>query len=280
MSSSSWGSVIFRKPSFVGVASLAHNRREIASGPQVSLSVPVRFARSGTDSRRRYKFSSSTGARMLSRRQCIGLVEGAVVCACLPTAVSSQTIRPSRTLREYEKPMFDLPGQIKQPVKIESIELLKRGSQFLRPHAIDRRRRWAVADEASRAVRPDLRKARRALTSSARTRARSRRSSMASISRTTSSRASRSGVRSRTSSRACSICSARSRANPSALLGGVVRKRFRSISPARIGSSRPKRKSTSMCAVLRRPGRNGEVQDRRAHERQPAIRIRAEPTPC
>jgi len=33
-------------------------------------------------------------------------------------------------IREYEKPMFDLPGQVSHPVIIESIEMLKRGSTY------------------------------------------------------------------------------------------------------------------------------------------------------
>ena len=33
-------------------------------------------------------------------------------------------------IRDLEQPMFDLPGQIKTPVKIESVEMLKNGSNF------------------------------------------------------------------------------------------------------------------------------------------------------
>jgi L-alanine-DL-glutamate epimerase-like enolase superfamily enzyme len=36
----------------------------------------------------------------------------------------------SPLIRDYEKPTFDLPGQIKDPVKIESVEMLQRGNNF------------------------------------------------------------------------------------------------------------------------------------------------------
>jgi L-alanine-DL-glutamate epimerase-like enolase superfamily enzyme len=54
----------------------------------------------------------------------------AILGAAIPDSALRADEQAARTMREYERPMFDLPGQIKQPVKIESIELLKRGSQF------------------------------------------------------------------------------------------------------------------------------------------------------
>jgi L-alanine-DL-glutamate epimerase-like enolase superfamily enzyme len=59
----------------------------------------------------------------------MGLTGGALLAAALGDSVAFAD-ETSRTLRDYEKPMFGLPGQIKQPVKIASIELLKRGSNF------------------------------------------------------------------------------------------------------------------------------------------------------
>src|SRR4051794_35468657 len=67
---------------------------------------------------------------MLSRREWMGLTGAAILGAAIPDSARGADEQTLRTLREYEKPMFDLPGQIKEPVKIESIELLKRGSQF------------------------------------------------------------------------------------------------------------------------------------------------------
>jgi L-alanine-DL-glutamate epimerase-like enolase superfamily enzyme len=67
---------------------------------------------------------------MLSRRECIGLAGGAILGAALPGMPAWAAEEGSRTLRDYEKPMFDIPGQIKDPVKIESIELLKHGSTY------------------------------------------------------------------------------------------------------------------------------------------------------
>ena len=75
---------------------------------------------------------------MLSRRQWIGLTGGAMLAASLPAPLLGAVESGARTLRDYEKPMFDIPGRIKTPVKIESIELLKRGSNyFVRTRSTD-----------------------------------------------------------------------------------------------------------------------------------------------
>ena len=69
---------------------------------------------------------------MSSRRECIGLTGAAILGAAIPGVPTwaADDEAKSRTLREYEKPMFDIPGQIKDPLKIESIELLKRNSNY------------------------------------------------------------------------------------------------------------------------------------------------------
>src|SRR5262249_52250327 len=76
---------------------------------------------------------------MLSRRECIGLAGAALLSASFPGALfGADDEMGHRLLRDYEKPIFDIPGQIKTPVKIESIELLKRGSNyFVRTRSTD-----------------------------------------------------------------------------------------------------------------------------------------------
>ena len=66
---------------------------------------------------------------MLSRRDLLKITAAGAVSA----AVSGNLLRAGETdssIPDYEKPMFDLPGQVKEPVIIESIELLKRGSIY------------------------------------------------------------------------------------------------------------------------------------------------------
>jgi L-alanine-DL-glutamate epimerase-like enolase superfamily enzyme len=65
-----------------------------------------------------------------SRRDWIKLTGGAALAAHLPSLLSAAGADEKAFYREYEQPMFDLPGQIKDPVKIASIELLKRGSGY------------------------------------------------------------------------------------------------------------------------------------------------------
>ncbi|MBI5769985.1 MAG: mandelate racemase/muconate lactonizing enzyme family protein [Verrucomicrobia bacterium] len=66
----------------------------------------------------------------LSRRDWLKLTGGATLAASLPDplAAADPALRP--LIREAEQPMFDLPGQIKDPVIVESIEMLKRGNNF------------------------------------------------------------------------------------------------------------------------------------------------------
>src|ERR1051326_9099675 len=80
----------------------------------------------------------------LSRRDWLKLPGSAAFAASLPYSLFAagsvsfpQDVQPF--LRDAEKPMFDLPGQIKSPVIIESIEMLKRGSDyFVRTRSKDR----------------------------------------------------------------------------------------------------------------------------------------------
>ncbi len=66
---------------------------------------------------------------MLSRRDLLKITAAGAVSA----AVSGNLLRAGETGRlipDYEKPMFDLPGRIREPVIVESIELLKRGGTY------------------------------------------------------------------------------------------------------------------------------------------------------
>lgn len=75
----------------------------------------------------------------LSRRDWLKLTGGAVLASSLPHALSAGAPTsanvdyphdPQPVLREFEAPMFNLPGQISTPVKIASVEMLKNGSNF------------------------------------------------------------------------------------------------------------------------------------------------------
>jgi L-alanine-DL-glutamate epimerase-like enolase superfamily enzyme len=65
-----------------------------------------------------------------TRRDWLKLTGGAALAASLPRFLSAAAREEERFLREYEKPVFDLPGQVKEPVRIASIEMLKRGSSY------------------------------------------------------------------------------------------------------------------------------------------------------
>src|ERR1043166_7487934 len=65
-----------------------------------------------------------------TRRDWLKLTGSAVLAASLPQILSAAGADEKKFLRDYEKPAFDLPGQIKEPVKIASIEMLKRGSNY------------------------------------------------------------------------------------------------------------------------------------------------------
>jgi L-alanine-DL-glutamate epimerase-like enolase superfamily enzyme len=68
----------------------------------------------------------------LTRRDWLKYTGGAALAASLPRSLFSASaatdLRP--LIRDYEQPMFDLPGQFTAPVKIESVEMLKNGSNY------------------------------------------------------------------------------------------------------------------------------------------------------
>ena len=72
----------------------------------------------------------------LSRRDWLKITSAASVAASLPrdlTAASAGAWSPDSVvplIRDAEQPMFNLPGQFSSPVKIESVEMLKNGSNF------------------------------------------------------------------------------------------------------------------------------------------------------
>lgn len=75
----------------------------------------------------------------LSRREWLKLTGGGLLAATLPPMLRGGDLpTPSPLIREFEEPMFDLPGQIKAPVMIESVELLQHGSNyFVRARSTD-----------------------------------------------------------------------------------------------------------------------------------------------
>lgn len=65
----------------------------------------------------------------LTRRDWLKLTGAATLVSALPRALAANTdVAPY--IRDAEQPMFDLPGRIKAPVKIASIEMLKNGSSY------------------------------------------------------------------------------------------------------------------------------------------------------
>jgi len=62
---------------------------------------------------------------MITRRDWLKLTAGGALSAAFP-GISSAALEQKRVLRDYEKPMFDLPGQVEEPALIRSIELLRR----------------------------------------------------------------------------------------------------------------------------------------------------------
>ncbi|HVT89369.1 MAG TPA: mandelate racemase/muconate lactonizing enzyme family protein [Tepidisphaeraceae bacterium] len=74
---------------------------------------------------------------MITRREWLGLGGSALIAAALSGDWSQAQVN-ERYEADFDLPMFDIPGQIKTPVKIESIELLKRGSNyFVRTRSTD-----------------------------------------------------------------------------------------------------------------------------------------------
>lgn len=71
----------------------------------------------------------------LTRRDWLKYTGGLALAASLPRSFAAtadftapRDVHP--TIRDFETPMFDLPGQFKAPVKIASVEMLKNGSNF------------------------------------------------------------------------------------------------------------------------------------------------------
>lgn len=66
---------------------------------------------------------------MFSRREWLAITGTALIGSAINTdwAMAQQE---EQHLPDYQLPMFNIPGQIKDPVKIASIELLKRGSNY------------------------------------------------------------------------------------------------------------------------------------------------------
>src|SRR4051794_18768552 len=67
----------------------------------------------------------------ITRRDWLKFTGTAALATQLPRALHAAAGGDTEHfLRDYEQPMFDLPGQVKEPVKIASIEMLNRGSSY------------------------------------------------------------------------------------------------------------------------------------------------------
>ena len=77
----------------------------------------------------------------LTRRNWLTLTGGAALAASLPrsrSVAAAAAASEQPLIRDYEKPMFNLPGQIKSPVKVASIEMLQKGTgYFVRTRSTD-----------------------------------------------------------------------------------------------------------------------------------------------
>src|SRR5476649_2059684 len=76
----------------------------------------------------------------INRRDWLKITGGAALAASLPRSLEAAAAAPGGSfaapdnimplVREFEQPMFNLPGQFSSPVKIESVEMLKNGTNF------------------------------------------------------------------------------------------------------------------------------------------------------
>jgi L-alanine-DL-glutamate epimerase-like enolase superfamily enzyme len=70
----------------------------------------------------------------LSRRDWLKLTGSASLAATLPRSLAAAAAASADSgiplIRDAEQPLFDLPGKVKGPVKVASVEMLKRGSNF------------------------------------------------------------------------------------------------------------------------------------------------------
>lgn len=76
----------------------------------------------------------------ISRREWLLLTGSAALAATFPRSLSALGTQqqPSPLIRDLEAPMFNIPGQISSPVIVESVELLKNGSNyFVRTRSTD-----------------------------------------------------------------------------------------------------------------------------------------------
>jgi len=78
----------------------------------------------------------------LTRRDWLKLTGGATLAASLPRNLAAADAPAPRELqpliREFEQPLFNLPGRFKAPIKIESVEMLQNGSDyFVRTRSTD-----------------------------------------------------------------------------------------------------------------------------------------------
>jgi L-alanine-DL-glutamate epimerase-like enolase superfamily enzyme len=65
----------------------------------------------------------------ITRRKWLKLSGSAVIAASLPRSLNA-LVTEEPLIRDFEAPMFNIPGQISSPVIIESVELLKNGSNY------------------------------------------------------------------------------------------------------------------------------------------------------
>jgi L-alanine-DL-glutamate epimerase-like enolase superfamily enzyme len=68
----------------------------------------------------------------LTRRDWLKLTGGAALAASLPPSLfpATPTAELHPLVREFEQPMFDLPGQFGEPVIVASVEMLRNGANF------------------------------------------------------------------------------------------------------------------------------------------------------
>ena len=65
----------------------------------------------------------------ISRREWLKLSGGAIIASSLPRSLNAMAVEEP-FIRTLEEPMFNIPGQISSPVIVESVELLKNGSNY------------------------------------------------------------------------------------------------------------------------------------------------------
>lgn len=66
----------------------------------------------------------------LTRRDWLKLTGTAAMAAALPRSLAAAPTTAGPLIRDLEQPMFDLPGRFKEPVIVESVEMLKHGANY------------------------------------------------------------------------------------------------------------------------------------------------------